>query len=79
MLNTTTNATAFEHQFTEAELEQFVQDGLMSQREVDARYLAGLNRQKAKELLDAMRKAVDKVPAYISKGLPSYRERIAKD
>lgn len=79
MLNTTTNATAFEHQFTEAELEQFVQDGTMSQREVDARYLARLNRRQARELLAAMRDAVNEVPAYISKGLPSYRERIAKD
>lgn len=64
----TTNAT-FEHQFTESELEQFVQDGLMSQREVDARYLAGLNRKQAKELLAAMREAVDVVPSYVSRKL----------
>lgn len=54
---------------TDEELEQFLSDGLMSQREVDARYLAGLNRKQAKELLTAMREAVDVVPSYVSRKL----------
>lgn len=65
----TTNIGTFEHQFTEAELEQFVQDGLMSQREVEARYLARLNRQQAKALLKAMREAVDAVPSYVERAI----------
>lgn len=65
----TTNTGTFEHQFSEDELEQFLQNGLMSQREVDARYLAGLNRKQAKELLTAMREAVDVVPSYVSRKL----------
>lgn len=60
-----TDTSTFEHPPTEAELEQFLQDGLISQKEVDARYLATLTRQQARQLLNAMRQAIAEVPSYV--------------
>lgn len=41
------------------------QDDMLSQQEVDARYLASLDRRQARELLEAMRNAVNEVPSYV--------------